>query len=185
MGFFSDLLAGLTKTVKAQPIPVPRGTSFFDAAINRILAHEGGYVNHPKDPGGETNWGISKRSYPNLDIKHLTRDQAIAIYKRDYWDRIQGDVLPHSLAFQVLDFAINSGVGTAIRKLQSAAGVPEDGVLGPLTLSAIKSFSDADLSQLLIAERLEFYTSLSTFPSFGRGWTRRLAKNIRYNVTDT
>lgn len=160
-------------------------TSFFDVAINRILAHEGGYIWHRDDPGGETNWGISKRSFPDLDIKHLTRDQAITIYREKYWVQIQGDMLPRSLAFQVLDLAINSGVKRAISMLQRAAGVPDDGVMGPLTMSAIRSFSDSDISQLLIAERLEFYTELMTFPTFGRGWVRRMAKNIKYNVTDT
>ena len=182
MGFFKNFFDGL-KNVQA-PTVTPR-ISFFDTAINRILAHEGGYVNHPSDPGGETNWGISKRSFPDLDIRHLTREQAITIYREKYWVQVQGDMLPRSLAFQVLDLAINSGVSRAGSMLQRAAGVPEDGVMGPLTMSAIRSFSDSDISQLLIAERLEFYTNLATFPTFGRGWVRRMAKNIKYNVTDT
>ena len=78
--------------------------------IERVLSHEGGYVNDPRDPGGETRWGISKRSYPHVDIKRLTRDDAIAIYERDFWRRVQGDKLPRQFAFQALDAAVNHGI---------------------------------------------------------------------------
>ena len=88
----------------------------FDTAFDRLMGNEGGYSNELNDPGGETKWGISKRSYPDLDIKNLTREQAKAIYLRDFWIRGAMDQLPPAVAFQVFDFAVNSGIETAIRK---------------------------------------------------------------------
>jgi lysozyme family protein len=158
--------------------------SAFDKVINRILSSEGGYVNHPKDPGGETNWGISKRSYPNLDIKNLTRQQAIDIYKRDFWDKIRADKMHPALAFQVLDFAVNSGIGTAIKKLQVVANVPDDGNWGPVTESAVAKMSPVVLTLRFIAERADYWRKLPTWQTFGAGWTGRLADNIRYASQD-
>lgn len=157
----------------------------FDIAIDRVLGHEGGYNNIAADPGGETNWGISKRSYPNEDIRRLTRDRAVSIYKRDFWDKVNGDQLPTGVAFQALDFAVNSGIGTAIRALQRAANVAEDGNVGPVTIAAINRMQPSDLTQRYIAERLEFYTKLSGWPTFGKGWIRRMAGNLRFGATDT
>lgn len=156
----------------------------FDEYIERILSHEGGYVNHHNDPGGETKYGIAKRSYPHLNIKNITRDEAKAIYKRDFWERYSCNKLPQELAFQVLDAAVNHGGGNAIRWLQRAAGVVDDGVVGPLTLAAVNRRSTADLVLLFNAERLEFYTKLSTWPSFGKGWSRRVAENLKYAAKD-
>ncbi|WOB24740.1 MULTISPECIES: glycosyl hydrolase 108 family protein [Xanthomonas] len=158
--------------------------SQFDSLIDRVLAHEGGYVNDPRDPGGETQWGISKRQYPQLNIRSLTRAQAIEIYRRDYWQRVQGDKLPAAAAFQVMDAAVNHGVGTAIRWLQRAVGVADDGVIGPRTLAAVAVAPAADLVLLFNAERLEFYAKLSTFDAFGKGWTRRVAGNLRLAAVD-
>jgi lysozyme family protein len=108
----------------------------FDAAFTAVLGAEGGYVNNPADPGGETNWGISRRSYPDLDIAHLTWDDAKAIYRRDFWDKIQGDKLPPPLAMIVFDSAVNNGPARAAKWLQRAVGVTEDGIIGPATLAA-------------------------------------------------
>lgn len=156
----------------------------FDLFIERLLAHEGGYVNHPNDPGGETNWGIAKRSYPHVNIRKLTRPQAIAIYRRDFWDRVQGGQLPPEVAFQALDAAVNHGVGQAVRWLQRAAGVADDGVIGPVTLAALRCVPPADLLLRFNAERLDFYTRLATWPSFGKGWVRRVAANLRHGAED-
>lgn len=158
--------------------------SHFAKVIERVLAHEGGYVNHPKDPGGETNWGIAKRSYPNVDIKRLTREGAIAIYRRDFWDRVHGDKLPPEIAFQVFDAAVNHGPGNALRWLQRAAGVADDGVIGPVSLAAIRKAEPADLVLRFNAARLDFYASLTTFATFGRGWVRRVAGNLRSAAED-
>lgn len=158
--------------------------SLFDEYIERVLSHEGGYINHPEDPGGETKFGIAKRSYPNVDIKNLTRDAAKAIYKRDFWDRVQADTLPRQFAFQALDASINHGIGNAVRWMQRAVGAADDGIIGPVTLAKVKRFDPADLVLLFNAERLEFYAKLSTFDAFGRGWTRRVAGNLRHAAQD-
>lgn len=152
--------------------------------IERVLSHEGGYVNDPRDPGGETRWGISKRSYPHVDIKRLTRDDAITIYERDFWRRVQGDRLPRQFAFQALDAAVNHGIENAVRWMQRAAGVADDGYIGPMTLAAVARTDPADLVLKFNAERLEFYARLSTFDAFGRGWTRRVAGNLRHAAED-
>ncbi len=157
----------------------------FDVAIERILGHEGGYVNNPSDPGGETQWGISKRSYPSLAIKSLTRDEAKEIYRRDFWRRIHGEEMYDGIAFQALDFAVNSGVETAVRKLQRAAGVADDGIWGPITQRAVAAKVESDLIMLFAAERLEYWASLSSFAVFGRGWVRRAAANLRYGAEDS
>lgn len=158
--------------------------STFDQVIERVLDSEGGYVFDPRDPGGETRFGIAKRSYPDVDIKSLTREQAVEIYRRDFWTRVQGDQLPPAVAFQVLDAAVNHGTGNAVRWLQRAAGVADDGVIGPQTVAAVKRADIADLVLAFNAERLEFYAKLTTFDAFGRGWVRRVAGNLRYAAKD-
>ena len=100
----------------------------FDTAFKRLIGHEGGLTENPNDPGGLTNYGISQRSYPNVDIRNLTVNQAKDIYQRDFWDVI-GNAHP-AIKFQVFDFAVNSGINTAIRKLQAAIGVADDGHWG-------------------------------------------------------
>jgi len=156
----------------------------FDALINRVLSHEGGYVNDPRDPGGETKFGIAKRSYPHLDIRGLTREQAIGIYRSDFWDRVHGDELPRSFAFQALDAGVNHGIGNSVRWMQRAAGVADDGVIGPMTMTAIGRTEPADLVLKFNAERLRFYAKLTTFDAFGRGWVNRVAGNLDYAAQD-
>lgn len=158
--------------------------SNFGDSIDRVLKSEGMYVNDPNDPGGETNWGLSKRSYPNLNIKLLTRDGAVLIYKSDFWDHVHADDLPFTLQFQVLDFAVNCGIGTAIRKLQVAAGVADDGWWGPVTVAAAKNMPEAALVCRFIAEELDYRRKLSTFPRYGNGWTARVAEDLRYAAAD-
>lgn len=156
----------------------------FDTAFDRLMGHEGGYVNRADDPGGETNWGISKRSYPDVDIKNLTRDQAKEIYRRDFWDRGQMDQFDPVVAFQTFDFAVNSGIEIAIRKLQAAAGVADDGHIGPVTVAAIKNRGVNDMIMLLTAERIEYQAKLKNSDTFWRGWMRRNAGNLRYAAND-
>ncbi len=158
--------------------------SMFLDLIDRVLSHEGGYSNDPRDPGGETKFGISKRSYPAVDIKALTRPQAIAIYERDFWQRVQGDKLPRPFVFQALDAAVNHGIGNAVRWMQRAAGVADDGIIGPLTMAAVARREPADLVLLFNAERLEFYAMLGKFDVYGRGWVNRTAGNLRYAAQD-
>lgn len=156
----------------------------FPHYIERILSHEGNYVFHKDDPGGETKWGISKRSYPHLNIKSLTRDEAIEIYRKDFWEQVRGLSLPNVLAYQVLDSAVNSGMGNTRRFLQRAAGVADDGIIGPITASRIRTIDPNDLTYNFLAERLEFMTKLSTWPAFGKGWARRIAENLKYAAED-
>lgn len=158
--------------------------SRFPVYIERVLGHEGGYVNHPADPGGETQWGIAKASYPNVDIKALTRAQAVEIYRRDFWERVHAEELPPALGFQALDAAVNHGTGNAVRWLQRAAGVADDGFFGPVSRAAIKAASENDLLLRFNAVRLDFYTRLSTWPTFGKGWARRIAGNLLYAAED-
>lgn len=156
----------------------------FARSIDRLLAHEGGYVNHPDDPGGETKWGISKRSYPTLDIKNLTKEQAMVIYHRDFWKPLGCEALSAAIGWQLLDFAVNSGIQTAIRAYQRALGVADDGWFGPASKAAAAKMSETDQVMRLLAERLEFMTRLKNWPSFSAGWARRIAANLRYGAED-
>ena len=157
----------------------------FTQAFDRLISNEGGYSNDPADPGGETNWGISKRSYPNVDIKDLTREGAKAIYLQDFWQRGHMDEYDPAIAFQVFDAAVNHGIETAVRLLQRAAGVADDGHIGPVTIAAVKAKSVTDMLMLFIAYRIKFWTRLSTWPSFGKGWANRAADDLIYAAHDS
>jgi lysozyme family protein len=149
-------------------------TPDFSFCLAFVLRWEGGYVDHPDDPGGETNFGISKRAHPTVDIKALTWDLAADIYKRHYWEAARCDELPPAVALVVFDSAVNQGVKQAIRFLQRALGVTADGVLGPATLAAIQGPRREELVRDICVERQLHYASLKTWPTFGRGWTKRL-----------
>lgn len=160
----------------------------FNEAFNRLIAHEGGYSNHPSDPGGETMYGITKRvamshGYTG-NMRDLTREQAKAIYRTAYWGRARADEYDFAIGFQLFDAAVNHGIGNAVRFLQRAVGVADDGIVGPVTLRAIRAMSVGDVVMRFNAERLDFYARLTTFTSFGRGWTRRVADNLRYGAGD-
>lgn len=148
--------------------------SGFDRAFRVVIGHEGGYVNHPDDPGGETKFGISKRSYPNEDIATLTLERAKEIYRADYWDRLRADELPLQVAIPLFDFAVNSGVASAVLALQAVVGARRDGVIGPKTIDAVKRADIAKTVVELQAERIVFLAGLATFKAFGRGWSRRV-----------
>lgn len=156
----------------------------FDRAFDLLIGHEGGYVNNPADPGGETNFGISARAYPNLNIKELTREKVRPMYLTDFWQRVHGDEFP-LVAFHGFDFAVNSGVETAIRYMQRAIGVADDGHWGPVTIAALRNQSATDVIMLLTAERLDFMTKLSNWPNASRGWVRRMAMNLRIGAEET
>lgn len=160
-------------------------TPKFDAAIARLLDNEGRYTRGIGDPGGETKFGISKRSYPKLDIKNLTREQAIGIYLADFWTPIDGENQPVGVGFQMLDFAVNSGVVTALKALQRAIGVQDDGVFGPVSYAALQAQSSTDTIMLLLAERIDLMTSLRNWQTAGIGWMRRIGKDLRYGAADT
>lgn len=156
--------------------------SNFDRAFVELLGNERGYTNNPNDPGGETNWGITvavarENGYVGA-MKDMDQTVAKAIYAKSYW-LPAFDALPYSVAFQVFDGVVNSGIGQAVRWLQRAVGVADDGKLGPLTLDAVAALPVGSVVLAFNAERLTFMTNLSTWPSFGKGWARRIAGNLR------
>lgn len=160
----------------------------FDQAFDRLIGHEGGYANHPDDPGGETMWGVTiatarANGYAGL-MRDMPRDVAKAIYRAQYWDKVKADSMPFPIAFQVFDAAVNHGTGQAAKLLQRAAGAADDGVIGPKTLAAVSATATAALLLRFNAEREQFYTDLKTWPSFGKGWSRRVVANLRYAAGD-
>lgn len=169
----------------------------FDTFIRRILSHEGGFSDNRNDPGNwtggkvgvgklnGTKFGIAANTYPTLNIKALTWEQAVEIYRRDFWKASKADTLPPAVGFQLLDGAVNSGIARATRWLQRAALVAEDGVLGPVSRAAIQKADPSDLVLRFLAERLDFMTGLQAWPTFGKGWARRIAANARYGAEDT
>ena len=146
----------------------------FDRAFELLIGLEGGYVNDPNDPGGETKFGISKRAYPALDIVSLTAADAKQVYRRDYWDFVAGDALPWPLSYFVFDAAVNQGVAPAIRMLQQAVGVEADGVIGPRTLAAVGRFPQSEVCSLFLALRGVRYAGTHGFKHYGLGWFKRL-----------
>lgn len=146
----------------------------FDRCFELLLKDEGGYVNDPVDPGGETNMGISKKAYPSEDIRGMTKDRAKMIYKRDYWSPIRGDDLPLGLDYAVFDAAVNSGVPRSTRWLQQMLGVNVDGKIGPVTLSKAKEVSPSETIDKFCDTRLSFLKGLSTWWKYKNGWTTRV-----------
>jgi lysozyme family protein len=156
----------------------------FETAIERILGHEGGYVFDARDPGGETQWGISKRSYPTVDIRGLTRDGAKGLYLRDFWNPVAALIGDGALRFQLLDAAVNHGQGNAVRFLQRAIGVADDGHWGAVSRAKLERLVPVDVHLLFMAERFDFWSKLERFDAFGRGWVRRGAANLRFLARD-
>jgi lysozyme family protein len=157
--------------------------SNFEDCLARVLASEGGFVNHPKDPGGMTNLGCTKATWEEYvghpvseaDMRALTPDDVAPLYKRKYWDRASCDLLPSGLDYAVFDAAINSGPGRAVKWLQEVAGTPVDGSIGPKTLSAVNAFSPLEIIAQYNDRRLQFLESLPTWPTFGKGWGNRVS----------
>ena len=145
-----------------------------DIAFNQLIVSEGGYVNDPDDPGGETKYGVSKRAYPNVDIKNLTIEQAKEIYCKDYWDRCKCGQIPDCLSIMVADTAYNSGCNRAIKLLQQAVNVKVDGIIGNGTLCAVNSCNREQALETYADLRLEFLQSLKTWKKYGKGWTNRV-----------
>ena len=155
--------------------------SNFEECMARLLHHEGGYVDHPDDPGGETNLGVTRAVYEQYagrqvmdgEMEGLTHDDVYPIYKENYWDRVRGDDLPSGVDWAVFDFCVNSGVSRSAKALQRIVGVEQDGGIGPMTLQAVASIEPVDIVDQMHYMREGFYRSLSTFDTFGRGWLRR------------
>lgn len=150
----------------------------FSKAFDDLIDNEGGYSNDPEDPGGETKFGISKRSYPHLDIKNLTREDAKKIYWRDFWLEIRAPELHYAVAFEIFDMSVNHGTPRGIMLLQQALNVADDGKFGKITMEKYKSMDLNDVLMRINGYRLKFYTKLSKWPNFGKGWTNRVADNL-------
>ena len=163
----------------------------YDKCLETILHHEGGYVNHPKDPGGETNLGVTKRVYlehgGTKDMKELTVEDVAPIYKKGYWDKMKGDELPNGLDLCVFDFGVNAGPGRAAKYLQTMIGTVADGGIGPNTLAKLREYVEehglAKSIDNYQEARQAYYEKLSTFATFGRGWTRRVDETTQLAKT--
>ena len=149
----------------------------FDECLKMLLHHEGGYVNHPSDPGGETNLGVTKKVYQEWggtkDMKDLTVEDVAPIYKKNYWDRCKCDDLESGVDWVVFDWAVNSGTGRSAKAIQKICGASQDGAIGPKTLALISKQNTEYVIEEFGKIRQDFYESLKTFDTFGKGWTRR------------
>jgi len=151
----------------------------FDQAFERLIGHEGGYVNNPADPGGETKFGISRRAFPLENIKAMTLERAKVLYLRDYWGPAGCDAVPDAIKFDLFDMAVNSGPVAAVKTLQRSVDATPDGMLGPLTLQAIGTMPAPRLLARFNGHRLGLMADLKTWPVFGRGWAKRIADNLK------
>jgi lysozyme family protein len=156
----------------------------FEKCLEKLLVHEGGFVNHPADPGGMTNLGVTIRVWEEWvghpvsekEMRNLTPIMVGPLYKRKYWDACRADDLVSGVDYCVFDVAVNSGVGRAVKLLQSVVGATPDGGFGSITAALVKKAEEnpAKLIEDYCAKRLEFLQSLKAFPTFGKGWTRRV-----------
>mgnify|MGYP003644913695 FL=1 len=159
----------------------------YEKCLEAILHHEGGYVNHPQDPGGETNLGVTKRVYEewggNKDMKDLLVEDVAPIYKKNYWDRVKGDSLPSGLDLCIFDFGVNAGPGRAAKYIQTQIGTIADGGIGPNTLAKLNEYLSKTPIEKAIRDyqsvRQDYYEQLSTFTTFGKGWTRRVQETTK------
>jgi len=156
----------------------------FEFALKALLKHEGGYVNHPSDPGGMTNLGVTKRVWEEwvghpvteADMRALTPEKVALLYKKKYWDKVCGDDLPTGVDLAVFDLAVNSGPGRAAKMLQKVLGVTQDGAIGPQTIAKALNVDSSKIVADYNAERLAFLMALPTWGTFGKGWGRRVAE---------
>jgi lysozyme family protein len=157
--------------------------SNWQKSFELMLKSEGGFVNHPSDPGGMTNLGVTKATWENwvgresdeAEMRGLTPEKVEPLYKKKYWDAVRGDELPMGLDYLMFDFAVNAGAGRAIKTLQTAVGVTPDGGFGPMTMAAVQAVDPVDLIERFSQAKEDFYRSLTTFATFGKGWLNRVA----------
>ncbi|MGO4388848.1 glycoside hydrolase family 108 protein [Microvirga sp. 2YAF29] len=157
-------------------------SSSFDFAVAFVLQHEGGFVNHPRDPGGATNFGITRETLSRVwgrqasveEVRRLTSQEAASIYRSLYWRAVRADELPLGLDLAVFDLAVNSGPKRAVAMLQHVLGVAADGLIGPVTIRSANRADPAETVRCLTRARLGFLSRLATWPVFGRGWRRRV-----------
>lgn len=165
--------------------------SNWDKSFDHVIAHEGGFTNDPRDPGnklpdgraGSTMWGCTQANWEAYvghkvtqdDMKALKKEDVKPLYKKNYWDAVKGDDLPSGVDYAAFDFAINAGPGASKRMIQRALGVAADGAIGPATMAAIKAANGKEFLQKFSDAKTAFYQSLPTFPTYGKGWLRRVA----------
>lgn len=162
----------------------------FPRCFSWLLAHEGGFSNHARDPGNATMLGVTKATYEDYvgrsvsidEIKNLTQDDVEPIYKKRYWDRVHGDVMPSGLDWMLFDWGVNSGPRRASKALQLSVGVRADGVIGPNTMDAVSKADIAATIEAIHRVRELFYRRLSTFDTFGRGWIRRNDETLEQSL---
>tara|TARA_R100001129_G_C5300159_1_gene242327 strand:- start:71 stop:598 length:528 start_codon:yes stop_codon:yes gene_type:complete len=167
----------------------------FIKSLEAVLEHEGGYVDHPEDPGGRTNMGITQAVYERYlgrdvteeEMKDMKIGDVRLIYRENYWDRVKGDDLPSGIDFCVFDWAVNSGVSRASKALQKIVGVTDDGVIGPITIKETYKCDRNTVILNLTRAREDFYRRLTTFDTFGKGWLNRNSKtrDLSLNLTGT
>jgi lysozyme family protein len=158
--------------------------SNYDMALERVLAHEGGYTNHPSDPGGPTNFGITIHDYRRYinangnaaDVRNMKLAEAAKIYRARYWDALRCDELPAGLDYAVFDYGVNSGIGRAARVMQRLLGQAPTGTMTDAAIAGIRSAGAPALIARLCDERLAFLKALKTWPVFGAGWGRRVSE---------
>lgn len=187
-GFAVSMFANFLRVFAPRPLPAappPKAVASprFDACLAEVLKHEGGYVDHPDDPGGATNMGITHatlaawrgKAVTKADVKALQRAEVASIYRSRYWLPVNGDALPPGVDLVLFDFAVNSGPARAVKTLQRVLGVTQDGAIGPVTMAALKA-SPGPVTVIMDMSdaRMAFLKSLKTWPTFGRGWTRRV-----------
>ena len=156
----------------------------FERSLALVLQHEGGYVNHPSDPGGRTNLGVTQRVWEDYvghkvdeaEMRSLTKEMVSPLYRKEYWDAVHGDKLPCGADYLAFDFAVNAGSFRCIKTIQRALNITADGVIGPVTVKAIQDTNAEDFINNFSAVKENFYRGLTTFPTFGKGWLNRVAE---------
>lgn len=155
--------------------------SNFEASLEAVLKHEGFWADHPKDPGGATMQGVTLKTYSDWlgrpaskeELRNIPSEHLKTIYKTRYWDAVRADELPVGLDYVVFDMAVNSGPGRAVKILQRCVGAIPDGAIGPKTMALVNGIPEKDIVVKFSDGRKDFYKSLSTFDTFGKGWLRR------------
>ena len=156
----------------------------FEKSLELVLAHEGGYVNHPSDPGGKTNLGVTQRVWEDYvghkvdeqTMRNLTKELVAPLYKSRYWDAVHGDQLPSGADYLAFDFAVNAGAFRSIKTIQRALNITADGIIGPVTVKAIQDTNAEEFINNFTNAKESFYRSLTNFPTFGKGWLNRVAE---------
>ena len=157
----------------------------FEKSLELVLQHEGGYTNHPSDPGGRTNLGVTQRVWENYvghqvdeqAMRSLTKEVVAPLYRKQYWDAVQGDKLPCGADYLAFDFAVNAGAFRSIKTIQRALNITADGIIGPVTIKAIQETNAEEFIDNFTDAKESFYKSLANFQTFGRGWFNRSAKS--------